>query len=60
MLARSEQKILTQCIKRSDVSAFNTLFEETQTAIFNFLYSKLGDVEAAEDILQEIYGVWLF
>lgn len=46
---------LAQRIKRSDANAFKELFDYYQKGIFNFLYFKLGSVEAAEDILQDAF-----
>ncbi len=54
-----EIKSLARRIKRSDCHAFKTLFEWYQQAIFNFLYYKLGNIQAAEDVLQEVFvKVW--
>ena len=36
-------------VKRSDPKAFKTLFELYHQNIFNFIYLKLREVEAAED-----------
>jgi RNA polymerase sigma-70 factor (ECF subfamily) len=58
-IAISEHQTLTRSIKGSDVSAFRTLFEQTHESIFNFLYYKLGNIETAEDLLQEVFArVW--
>jgi RNA polymerase sigma-70 factor (ECF subfamily) len=46
---------LARGIKYSDTTAFRRLFESTNQLIFNFLYYRLGNVEAAEDILQEVF-----
>jgi len=50
---------LVQRIKRSDSEAFRELFEIYQLDIFNFLHFKLGNIEAAEDLLQDVFiKIW--
>lgn len=46
---------LVRGIRRSDARAFRELFELFQEDIFRFLNYKLGSVEAAEDILQDVF-----
>ena len=43
-------------IKRSDTEAFRELFEIYQRDIFNFLHFKLGNIEAAEDLIHKNLG----
>ncbi len=50
-----ELKKLARKIKVSDASAFKTIFELYHEGIFNFAHYKLGNVEAAEDIVQEVF-----
>ncbi len=47
---------LIRRIKRSDMEAFRELFEIYQLDIFNFLHFKLGNIEAAEDFLQDEFN----
>ena len=50
---------LVQRIKRSDSEAFRELFEIYRLDIFNFLHFKLGNIEAAEDFLQDVFiKIW--
>ena len=50
---------LVRRIKRSDTEAFRELFEIYQRDIFNFLHFKLGNIEAAEDLLQDVFiKIW--
>jgi RNA polymerase sigma-70 factor (ECF subfamily) len=50
-----EVKQLARQIKLSDAAAFKTVFELYQEGIFNFAHYKLGNVDAAEDIVQEVF-----
>ncbi len=46
-------------IRLSDSAAFKELFDLYHQDIFNFLYYKIGSVEAAEDILQDVFvKIW--
>ncbi|MCG8608600.1 RNA polymerase sigma-70 factor [bacterium] len=46
-------------IKRSDPEAFRALFDLYQQSIYNFIYLKLRDSAAAEDVVQEAFiRVW--
>jgi RNA polymerase sigma-70 factor (ECF subfamily) len=46
-------------IKRSDPEAFRALFDLYQQSIYNFIYLKLKDTAAAEDVVQEAFiRVW--
>ncbi|MCK5076860.1 MAG: RNA polymerase sigma-70 factor [Calditrichia bacterium] len=42
-------------LQNSDFSAFKTIFNKYQSDIFNFLHYKTGNVQVAEDILQETF-----
>lgn len=54
-----EKRHLVERIKRSDTEAFRELFEIYQRDIFNFLHLKLGNIEAAEDFVQDIFiKIW--
>jgi RNA polymerase sigma-70 factor (ECF subfamily) len=50
-----ELKNLARQIKLSNADAFKVVFELFQEGIFNFAHYKLGDVAAAEDIVQEVF-----
>ena len=55
----AKKRHLVQRIKRSDTEAFRELFEIYQRDIFNFLHFKLGNIEAAEDLLQDVFTkIW--
>ena len=54
-----KKRHLVRRIKRSDTEAFRELFEIYQRDIFNFLHFKLGNIEAAEDLLQDVFiKIW--
>ena len=54
-----KKRHLVRRIKRSDTEAFRELFEIYQRNIFNFLHFKLGNIEAAEDLLQDVFiKIW--
>ena len=54
-----KKRHLVQRIKRSDTEAFRELFEIYQRDIFNFLHFKLGNIEAAEDFVQDVFiTIW--
>ncbi|MFQ5753522.1 MAG: RNA polymerase sigma-70 factor [bacterium] len=55
MLNSEEMKLLTRRVKHSDGHAFKALFECYQQAVYNFLYYKFSNIEAAEDVLQEVF-----
>jgi len=50
-----ELRKLTRRIKLSDAEAFKTVFAFYHEGIFNFVHYKLGNVAAAEDIVQEVF-----
>jgi RNA polymerase sigma-70 factor (ECF subfamily) len=50
-----EPKKLAHKIKASDANAFKAAFELYQEGIFNFAHYKLGNIEAAEDVVQEVF-----
>ncbi len=50
-----ELKQLARRIKLSSADAFKTVFELYQEGIFNFVHYKLGNIEAAEDIVQDVF-----
>lgn len=53
------QNSLIERIRCSDSAAFSELFDHYQQDVFNFLYYKLGNVGAAEDILQDVFvNIW--
>ncbi len=55
----AKKRHLVQRIKRSDTEAFRELFEIYQRDIFNFLHFKLGNIEAAEDFVQDVFiKIW--
>lgn len=50
---------LVRRIRLSDAAAFQELFDLYHQDVFNFLYYKIGSVEAAEDILQDVFvKIW--
>ena len=50
---------LIKRIRLSDAAAFKELFDLYHQDVFNFLYYKTGNVEAAEDILQDVFiKIW--
>ena len=55
MIAAPEITRLTERIRQSDAVAFKALFDSHHESIFNFLYFKLKEVEAAEDLTQEVF-----
>ena len=46
---------LARKIKVSNAEAFKSVFELYHEGIFNFIHYKLGNVEAAEDIVQDVF-----
>lgn len=55
----AKKRHLVQRIKLSDTEAFRELFEIYQRDIFNFLHFKLGNIEAAEDFVQDVFiKIW--
>lgn len=44
-----------QRLQSSDIEAFEETFKEFQENIFNYLFYKIGDTLAAEDILQDVF-----
>src|SRR3990172_351927 len=51
----SSIETLVNRVKCSDTVAFKELFELYEEDVFNFLFYKLGEIAAAEDILQDIF-----
>ena len=55
----ANKRHLVERIKRSDSEAFRELFEIYQVDVFNFLHFKLGNIESAEDLLQDVFiTIW--
>ena len=52
---KENYKNLIRRLRSSDAQAFEQLFKQYHQAIFNFLFYKLGDSQAAEDILQDVF-----
>ncbi|MGH7452525.1 MAG: RNA polymerase sigma factor [bacterium] len=46
---------LARKIKASNAEAFKIVFELYHEGIFNFIHYKLGNLEAAEDIVQDVF-----
>jgi len=55
VLDLEEFKKLARRIKFSDAEAFKTVFAFYHEGIFNFVHYKLGNVAAAEDIVQDVF-----
>jgi RNA polymerase sigma-70 factor (family 1) len=54
-ISANEDNNLIQQLKSSNVKSFNNVFQLYNKDLFNFLYYKLGDLQAAEDILQDVF-----
>lgn len=55
----SEMNNIIRRIRNADADAFQELFDLYQEDVFRFLQFKLGDTQAAEDILQDVFiKVW--
>ena len=56
----SEDKQLVHQIKRGDSKSFDELFEKYYDRFFSFACALLGDEDAAEDILQNVFlKLWI-
>lgn len=52
----SENNEFIRQLKKSNSAAFKQLFHEYQAGIFNFIFYKICDQQAAEDILQDVFS----
>ncbi len=54
LLPKIEQGLLTRC-QMGDMEAFGELYERYARAVFRYAYHMIGDVEEANDIMQDTF-----
>ncbi len=52
---RTQELILIESVQQGNRSAFNELFKNEQTRLFNLMHQLTGDVAAADDLTQEAF-----
>ena len=54
IISNTNRKLVRQ-IKSSNVEVYKSVFTQYHDEIFNFLYYKMGNIQAAEDVLQDTF-----